>query len=344
MRRFTILVLLLSLLLCFGGCKPKDTPYTEKQFYTMDAFAFVRVVNGAEKQDRLDSVLHECVSYADRLYQLWDVDDPASELAKLNNASGAAQSLSPETLDLLTIGTTVGNRTDGALDITVLPLMKLWGFGTNKASVPSLGQLNGTLAKVDYNNVVVTGQVGALRNGAQVDPAVLAKGYTAQGIQRILVENGIANALINVDGNIVAMGVRADGAPWRVAITDPEDNAKQIAVIPLKDRAVATSSIYRHNFQKDGETYHHLLNPKTGMPVNNGLLSVSVICKDAVLADGLATALFIMGEEEAREFLSTKKDTEAIFIRADHTVGITQGLSGNITLTENTSYRFDSVR
>ena len=177
---------------------------------------------------------------------------------------------------------------------------------------------------VDYRNLSIDGRIVTLKKGS-VDLGGIAKGYIADRVAAVLKEQGVRSALVDLGGNIVTVGNKA-GQPFRIGIKDPADPASLCAVLDGQDVSIVTSGIYERGFDQDGVRYHHLLDPATGMPVQNTLASVTVVCKNSADADALSTACFVMGEEQGIALIESLSDTEALFIRRDGEIRSTSGL------------------
>ncbi|MCO5257219.1 MAG: FAD:protein FMN transferase [Lentimicrobium sp.] len=216
----------------------------------------------------------------------------------------------------------VSEMTDGAFDITTMPLTNAWGFGFTDAMKLSQEQVDSILPLVNYRNI-------SLENGRLIkaDPAIMidynaiAQGYSADLIGKMLETEGIKNYLIDVGGEVLARGAKPGGKLWRVGIEKPAgegDETRTVdVVVKLKDKALASSGNYRRYFVKDGVKYSHTIDPKTGYPVTHSLLSVSVLADDCITADAFATAFMVMGVEKSRDFLIKHPGLEAHFIFSD---------------------------
>ena len=170
----------------------------------------------------------------------------------------------------------------------------------------------------------------------KIDLGGIAKGYTSARIRDIFKKNGIESGLVNLGGNVQALGTKTDGNNWRVAVQSPDDTEDYLGVLSIRDKAVITSGGYERYFEQDGVTYHHIIDPKTGYPAESGLSSVTIVSDDGTLADGLSTALFIMGKDKAESFWRAHSDKfEAVLVTDDGTIYVTEGLKGSFT-TERT--------
>ena len=259
--------------------------------------------------------------------------------------------LGEELIPILRAAETYRRETDGAFDITVAPVMSAWGFAAGSFRVPSQAELDGLLELVDGSAVGVEGRTVTLGPGQAIDLGGIAKGYAADKIVGVLREHDVPRANINLGGNVLAYDGRPDGTPWRVAIQDPARVGEQdgfAGVLALTDSFAVTSGGYQRYFEQDGKTYHHIIDPATGYPAENGLVSVTVEA-DAVegagaMCDALSTALFVMGEEQALEYWrSSGYEFELVLVTEDGRVLVTEGLADRFTAGEDTGYRYVTV-
>lgn len=313
--------LLAPLLLLPYGCAPAQP--LERTFFAMDTVMTLRLYQGGD-----GSLLDRAEARVRELEGLWSVTDGASEISTLNH-DGSAE-LSPETADLLRTALDMCRRTDGALDISTYPVLRAWGFTTGEYSVPGGEAIAALLPLVDYGRVALEAGAAALPPGMEIDLGSVAKGYTGDALAALLKQGGAASALLDLGGNIQAVGSKPDGSPWRVAIQDPAGDGN-IGVVEVADQAVVTSGGYERYFEEDGVRYWHIIDPATGWPARSGLASVTVVGESGLLCDGLSTALFVMGREGALEHWRQHRDFEAVLVSEDGSVTITAGLEGRFT-------------
>ncbi|MBW6490877.1 MAG: FAD:protein FMN transferase [Lentimicrobium sp.] len=213
----------------------------------------------------------------------------------------------------------VSEATQGAFDITTMPLTNAWGFGFTDPMKLDSAMVDSLLKLVDYRKIsLVDGQLIKANPDIKIDYNAIAQGYSADLIGKMLREKGIDNYLIDVGGEVLASGKKPDRTKWKVGIEKPSKNASDDraidVIVELENKALASSGNYRRYFVKDGIRYSHTINPKTGFPVNHTLLSVSVLANDCMTADAYATAFMVMGLEKAKEFLGSHTGLEAHFI------------------------------
>ena len=334
-----------------SGKGKKKTVSASEELFAMDTVMTVSAVG-----ERAEEAVKASVEEIRRLDALWSVGKEDSEISRLNRHESVE--LSEDTARLLERAVEIGSDTDGAFDITIYPLMEAWGFTTGEYRVPSEAELEELLQHVDVHSLDDPGSGTAgtsaetsgrdtdgteagsdLRQGytlpedVQIDPGGIAKGYTSDRIMEIFEEYGISGGLISLGGNVEAWHTREDGSAWRVGIRNPDpshpalSSAELVGVVEAEDRAVITSGGYERFFEKDGTTYHHILDPYTGRPAEGGLISVTIVSSDGCLADGLSTALFVMGRDKALDYWKEHSgEFDAVLVEEDGSISVTSGL------------------
>jgi len=254
------------------------------------------------ERERLASLVAETLARIDALMSTYK---PESELSRFNRAAeGDTFAVSAETLEVFRVAREVSEATGGAFDVTVAPLVDLWGFGAapRAPAPPGARELAGARARVGYRLVEVDAPRRALRKlapGVCCDLSAIAKGYAVDRVVDALVAAGRDSFLVEVGGDLRARGRRADGAPWSVAIERPDERARSLfRVVALVDRALATSGDYRNFYEQDGKRYSHLIDPRSGRPIAHRVASVSVAHLSATYADAWATGLAVLGPDE----------------------------------------------
>ncbi|MCM1165376.1 MAG: FAD:protein FMN transferase [Lachnospiraceae bacterium] len=319
------LKIFLSIALCLllAACSGAPEEYSH-DFFAMDTFMSVSAYGGAAEEG-VKSAARRITELEKKL----SVTDESSELSALNR--GGAVAVSPETAELVSFALEIAEKTGGALDPTIYPVLRAWGFTTDENRVPSPEELSALLKNVGYERVTVDGSTITLAEGMMLDMGAVAKGYASDETARILRENGVTSALINLGGNIRLVGSRPDGSGWRLGIKDSSGSGN-VGVLTVSDRAVVTSGSYERCFTADGKTYGHIIDPASGFPADNGLLSATVISEEGRLCDALSTALFVMGAERSVEFWRENKGFDFILITDNGEVLITNGIADKFAL------------
>lgn len=265
-------------------------------------------VRGLERADA-DAAINAAFAEVRRVDTLFSTYKPESPVWKLNHGDDTLVVLPSEVYALLLWCDTLWQRSGGAFDVAVQPLIEAWGFDGEHPAVPSADRLASALALSGWRHIVLAGD-GRVRKsrGAGVNFGAIAKGYAVDRAVAVLRERGVTEALVNAGGEI-----RATGGSWQVGIQHPRSASELLAVIDPQGRSVATSGDYEQFFEADGKRYHHIFHPATGMPAA-GCQSVSVIADDDMAADALATAVFVLGPDAGLEFLQQYPDIEALIV------------------------------
>lgn len=260
---------------------------------------------------------------------------PTSEVSKLNDAHGEWVALSPSTLDLVEKARDYSEASGGVFDVTMGSVTPLWDF--HEGVVPAREELDEALRHVDWRMIEVDRVAGTARlvdPHARIDLGGIAKGYIADALADVLRKHGCDSAFVNLGGNVLTVGSKTDGSPWRIGVRDPREPSKMRAVVTAVNRSVVTSGLYERNFTKDGVFYHHILDPKDGMPVKTDVGGATIVSKKSLDGDGFSTTLFALGVEGALAFVEEHPQLEAIVIGTDDAVHLTSGLEGRVQIIE----------
>lgn len=336
--------------------------FAGKNMQTSTLFAMDTVMELQIQGD--EELLREGEALIRSLEKELSVTDENSEIARLNKDGKAA--LTEDVAELMGKALDICDSTDGALDITIYPVLKTWGFTTGEYRVPANEEIQELLENVDYHGVDITSfDAGAAEDrasdtgssvstidsdelsdatdticeipeGTQVDLGSVAKGYTSMSLYNLFTDKGVTSGLINLGGNVQCIGSKINGDDWKVAVKSPfiDSSGGILGVLSVSDLAVVTSGGYERYFEEDGKTYWHILDPKTGKPAENGLVSVTIIGKDGFLCDGLSTALFVKGLDEAIRYYQENRDKEfdMVLVTDDREVYLTEGVADKFSL------------
>lgn len=307
-----------------------DSP-AEGAIFAMDTYMEFRIYGD-------EALLGEAVDIIGGMEAALSVTYEKSEIYAVNRDGFGT--VSDTTAALISRALTLCGRTDGALDISVYPIVRAWGFTTGDYRVPPDEELAALLENVDYTRVSLTENTVTLADGMMIDLGSVAKGAASGAVVDYLRSQGVTSALLNLGGNVHTLGTKPDGSLWHIAVKDPV-GAGNLCVLDIADKAVITSGGYERFFEEDGVTYWHIIDPATGTPARNGLISVTVVGEDGLLCDALSTSLFVMGPERAAQLWRESDDFEAVFVMEDGSVAITEGLEGSFRLLdayENADY------
>jgi len=326
--------------------------YRSDQFL-MDTLITIKVYG--HNPETLKKAVAEAYAEIRRIAELADgfppIGTPAwksSDVCRINDQAGRqAVRVDDDILTMLALAQKYHQLSEGAFDVTVGPLMELWGFGGNNPRVPEPGRVQAALALVGSDKLVLNEQdrTAFLRQpGMKLDLGAIAKGYATEKALRILKDNGIESALIDAGGNIRTLGRNPDDAPWKIGIKDPRAADAIVAVLQLEDAAAVTSGDYYRYFEDSGKRYHHILDPRSGYPAT-AHMTATVVAKDAGLADILSTAFFVLPTEKALAMAGKMAGVGLFLITADGRILHTPALEGQLEVKSGaSSYRYDQGR
>lgn len=301
--------------LLLSGCERKPEAVSRTGFY-FDTAVSITLYG----QENADELLTECMALCTRYERLLSRTVKGSDIWRINHSEGKPTEVDQETAALIRLALSYSELSDGAFDCTIAPVSELWDFHGDNPHKPETGALEKALKYVDHHNVKVTDNTVTLGNEHMaLDLGGIAKGYIADRLKDFLIGSGAEHALINLGGNVLAIKNKPDGSAFRIGVRKPfGPDGESIATVALSDRSLVTSGVYERYFEEDGARYHHLLNPRTGMPFDNGLLSVTILCGSSAEADALSTACFGLGLENGMALIEELEDTEALFITDDY--------------------------
>jgi thiamine biosynthesis lipoprotein len=318
-RIYLTIAISISFLFAYTHCEARQEYLIQGR--TMGTFYQVKVVSGdfqgisglKEKiEKRLDEINRSMSTYL-----------PESEISRFNGfeQTGVKFKISDDFYQVMQVAEKVYQLSDGAWDGTVNPLVDLWGFGRKglKTVIPAKTEIMRLRASVGFHHIEILSPGALIKKRTQItlDLSSIAKGYGVDVVAGVLRTEGYENFLVEIGGEVFAAGLRKDGGQWRIGINRPRKDATLNAVykvVNLQDKAFATSGDYRNFFEADGIRYSHVINPNTGYPVANGVVSVSILAGDCVLADALATAVMVMGTKKGLELINRLEDVEGLIV------------------------------
>ena len=324
-------VIFICPLILFFGCTKKSVEARKT-----DLLGTVCSINAFDQGSK--ELYEKIFNRLEEIDSRFNVNIPTSDLSLVNDAAGEkAVSVHDDVAFVLERAIFYAEKTYGIFDPSVGPLVKLWGINTDHAKVPSQSEIDEALSLVDYTKIEITGdgnqkKVFLKQKGMSLDLGGIAKGYAADEVAKILSEEKINCAIIDLGGNIYVWGKKKNGAPWKIAVKNPlDENGEPALILTLNgNNTIVTSGIYERNFIQDGKIYHHILNPKTGFPADGQYMSTTIIADSSMDADALSTSAFLLGPEKYYAL----SDTPAIFISKDKTVICPQELIQNLKADE----------
>ncbi|MEE3475325.1 MAG: FAD:protein FMN transferase, partial [Ruminococcus sp.] len=252
--------------------------------------------------------------------------------------------VSKDTAALLSDSLALCDRLDGCFDLTVYPAVQAWGFTTGDYRVPTDSELKALSDKIDYTAVTLSddGRV-SLPENVMLDLGAVAKGYAADVSRTILAANKAQAAVLNLGGTICLYGKKPDGSRFTVGIADPENPAGYFGYLSCDDTTVATSGGYERYFEHGGKRYIHILDPATAAPVDNGILSVTIVSDSGAFADAASTALFVMGLDKATQYCRSHPDFDCIILTDDKNLYLTEGVYDDFTLSDGYDFTLHKI-
>jgi len=334
-RRLTALLLCLIMLLPLAACG--ESKMAQKQVFAMDS-----VMTLTAYGKHRDAGLSAAESVILAMDTMLDPELPTSVVSAINTAQGQNVVIPGQMATMLSTAKTVYDQSGGALDITLYPLIKRWGFVDSKYYVPTEEEIINDLARLCFDKMILNSfpssgsYTVSFPSYAEISLAAVGKGCAAANALDAMRQSGVTSGIVTMGGNVQTLGLKPDGSNWTVAVQDPNNTASYLGVVSVGETAVVTSGSYQRYFTAmNGKTYHHLFNPASGYPTNNSLLSVTIICEDGTMADCLSTAMFVLGKNKALNYWRTYGGFEMIIIDSENHITCTKGLIEKFTLSND---------
>ena len=291
------------------------------------------------------NLLTECMNLCDKYEKIFSRTASDSELYQLNHRELApvegtenTYQVSDDLAELVSEGLDYSELSKGAFDIAIEPLTSLWDFTAEDPQVPKDSLIQAALPKCDYHNISVDkdkNEITLKTDDTAIELGAIAKGYIADRLKDYLVSQNVKSAIINLGGNVLCIGEKPDNSAFKIGIQKPfADRSETIAVMDIKDKSVVSSGIYERCFEQNGTLYHHLLNPETGYPCDNGLIAVTIISDKSVDGDALSTTCFALGLEDGMKLAESLDDVQAFFVTSDYEIHYTKDFRKKIKVTE----------
>lgn len=311
------LILLLTAVLLLTGCTEQAGKTVSGTGFYFDTVVTLTLYGAPD--GLLEELWQACAHYE----HLFSRTVSGSDVDRINQAEGEKVTVDAETWNLLRSAREISAATGGSFSVTIAPLSEQWQFTGDEHILPDENRLQAALALVDDSRLML-GQENTvtLPPGMQIDLGGIAKGYIADRLAE-MIRGKVSGAVMNFGGNVYVLGTKADGSAFRVGIADPSNPSDTAAIISVQDVSVVTSGTYQRCFVLDGQLYHHILDPDTGMPADTGLSSVTIVAENSMTADALATACVVLGEEKA-EALLNDWGLQGLWIRDDGSIGMTK--------------------
>ncbi|AGX41742.1 thiamine biosynthesis lipoprotein [Clostridium saccharobutylicum] len=316
------------------GKRSKDT--ITKTNYVLGTMVNLRAY-GANANNAIEKSIERLNNIDDKM----SVFKENSEISKINSKAGISmEKVSKDTYYVIKKAVEYSKILEGTFDPTIRPLVSLWNIGKGDEKIPGKYQIEERLKLVNYNDVILDDNNSSImlkKIKQALDVGGIAKGFAADEVRDIFYKYKIKSALIDLGGNIFALGSKENGEPWRVGIQNPfEPRGEHIGILNIKNKSVVTSGNYERYFIKKGKMFHHILDPRTGYPSQSKIISATIISDNSIDGDGLSTGVYILGIDKAINIIECMNGIEAIFITEDKKIYTTSGVSDELfTLTNN---------
>ena len=327
---------LITALLCVSmlfGCSTASPAEHTITFTAMNTYMTIKITGGS------DDLLKDIQAMVETLDATVSTTNENSEIYRLNEQGQVA--ISADTYAIVSQALPICQSTDGALDLSIYPIVKAWGFTTDDYHVPAAKTIKALLKKVDYRQITLTKTSLSLKEGMAIDLGSVTKGYTTNLIAAYLKDHNISSAIIDFGGNVHTLGHKADGSQWLVGIKSPETK-DAAAAIKISNLAVITSGGYERYFEEDGHLYWHIIDPHTGYPADNGVVSMTIIGEDGLKCDALSTSLFVKGTKDAIAYWKAHQDFDMVIMTDDKMMYVTSPIADSLTLMD-TSYTLEVI-
>lgn len=317
-KRILAAIVAVALLSGLSGCsalsKKRDLTYSDTLF---DTVIKVEILDYSDEE-----VIKGCEDICKKYDAMFSKTNENSEISKINQAAGQPVEVSDDMITIIKKGLYYSRLSQGAFDITIGSVSNLWDFKSEEPVIPAADAVAAAKNHVNFQNIILKNNTVTLTDpNTQLDVGAIAKGYIADRLKDYLKENGVKHAVINLGGNVLTLGTKADGSDYNIAIQKPfNKSGEAIASVKISDKSVVTTGNYQRYFEKDGKIYHHVLDPKTGMPCETDLYSVSIITVSSLTADALSTVCFLKGYQEALALVNQLNNVDAVFVTSDNKV------------------------
>jgi thiamine biosynthesis lipoprotein len=313
--------LIYSLMNKSGNDNTLTSPISKSGYFLGTLIDITLYDNGTEEMiDEMFNILSD-------LESKMSINLTDSEVSNINSNSGLeAVKVSADTLSVIQRGEYYSNLSDGNFDITIGPLVNLWGIGSDDAKLPSQSEIDNALNLIDYKKVIIDEPNNTIKleeKNMAIDLGGIAKGYAADKLAEYLTSKNVKSAIISLGGNIFALGSKTTGEDWSIGVQDPFDTrGDYFGIVKVSNKTVVTSGVYERFLEIDGKTYHHILSPFNGYPVDNNLMAVTIIADKSIDADGLSTTVFTLGLDKGLNLINSLDGVSAIFVTSNKEVFI----------------------
>lgn len=337
MKKFYFMLIGILFLTSCSKAPSEAEPVSQTDFI-LNTVCTISIYNEENTQKDSNEIITEafdlCREYENKLSRTIE----GSDVYKINHSDGKPVAVSDSTIEVVKRAEKFSKDSNGAFDITIAPLSILWNFQGENPTVPPEEEISALVKEVDYTKVHVEGNSITLDAPVKaIDLGGIAKGYIADKVDDFLETNNVTSAIINLGGNIYTVGTKPDGGNFNIGIQDPsKTDGSILGYVAVSNKSIVTSGSYERYFIQDGKRYHHILNPSTGYPVENGLSSVTIISDESIDGDALSTTCFVLGKDEGMKLINNLDGIQAIFIDNNGKMYFSDGIGSDIIYTEYT--------
>lgn len=312
---------------------------TYQQSFQLDTEITISIYDVKETESKTFDAIFDKIDYYEKMISKTIA---TSEVSQINEQAGIAPvAVSDEIIEMLDIAIGYAEASGGLFDVTIGPVIELWGIGTDHAAVPSETDLKANMAKVNYKNLEIDREnktVYLKEKGMLLDLGAIAKGYIADQVKKLMLESGIKSGIISLGGNILTIGEKPNGNAWSIGVRNPEieESVTELGILTLKDVSIVSSGVYERYFTADNQRFHHIINPFTGYPEQNDIMSITIVSEKSVDGDSLSTTTFLMGLEKGYAYIESLDGIGAVITMKDKSVYVTDYLKDTFILVDNT--------
>lgn len=321
------IIILAILILVFATGDYERSPII-KCSYALGTIINLRVSSNKKAEEAIEKAIEKLNNIDDKM----SVFKEDSEISRINLKAGiSSEHVSKDTYFVLKKAIEYSKILEGAFDPTIRPIVALWNIGIKQDIIPKESEIEDKLNLVNYNDIILneTDCSIMLKHKKQaLDVGGIAKGFAADEVRDIFYKYNIKSALIDLGGNIFALGSKEDGLPWKVGIQNPfEPRGEYVGILNVRNKSIVTSGNYERYFMKDGKRFHHIIDPKTGYPSESKIISSTIISDNSIDGDGLSTGVYIIGLEKALKIIESINGVDAIFITEGKRIYTTSGVN-----------------
>ena len=340
-RKYGKFILVFALIVLATGCTTEKGPVEplSRTAFMMDTVMTVKIF---DKND--DKILDKVFDRLEEIESKMSATIESSEVSQINNNAGIEPvTVSPDTYFVIKEAKHYAEMSPGSYDPTIGPLVDLWEIKSGETErdwIPEEADIERDRDLVDYNKLEIldNNRIFLKEKGMKINLGGIVKGYATDEVRRILLENGVNTAIIDLGGNVFAHGVKDDGSPWKIGVQNPfEVTGSYLGILEVRDKTIVTSGDYERYFEYKGEIYHHIIDSKTGYPSNNEVTGVTIVADKSIDGDALSTTLFVLGVDEGMKLVESLDGVDAIFVTKDKSIYLSSELKGLFKLTEDSS-------